>query len=106
MASPSPKNLSPIAIAYQWVGRIFAVCVVMILPGVGGYWLDRYLGFESPIFAIAGFLLGLVLGMILLVVMATALQPQRSTSADTPADLADGRADSTATSQSPPDRHD
>lgn len=67
------QDLSSIAIAYQWVGRIFTICVEMILPGIAGYWLDQYFGFEFSFLALVGFLLGLVFGMTHLVLMANAL---------------------------------
>lgn len=67
------QDLSSISIAYQWVGRIFAICIEMILPGIAGYWLDQYFGFGISFLALIGFLLGLVLGMTHLVVMANAL---------------------------------
>ena len=35
---------SPLAVAMQWVGRVFAVALLMVVPGIGGQWLDRRLG--------------------------------------------------------------
>lgn len=55
----------PVAIAMQWVARIFASAVMMCAPGLGGQWLDRRWGvrFLGP----AGFVLGLLGGMAYLV---------------------------------------
>ena len=75
------QDLSSIAIAYQWVGRIFTICVEMILPGIVGYWLDQYFGFEFSFLALIGFLLGLVFGMTHLVLMANALSSGKPRSA-------------------------
>ncbi|MEW4454215.1 AtpZ/AtpI family protein [Bremerella sp. JC817] len=74
MAPPLQPEMNPIARAYLWVSRIFTICGEMILPGVLGYWLDQYLGFQFSLFALLGFLFGLVFGMTHLVLMATSLQ--------------------------------
>ena len=46
------------AAAMQWVARVFASAVMMCAPGLGGQWLDHWLGtrFLGPV----GFVLGLV----------------------------------------------
>ena len=56
--------------AFNWVGRVVAVAVEMVLPGVAGSWLDRTWGtsFLAPL----GFVLGLLLGVTHLIVMAQA----------------------------------
>ena len=53
------------ALAMQWVARIFAAALMMFLPGVGGQWLDRQwgTGFIGPI----GFVLGVIGGMTYLI---------------------------------------
>jgi hypothetical protein len=53
------------ALAMQWVARIFAAALMMFLPGVGGQWLDRQwgTGFIGP----AGFVLGVIGGMTYLI---------------------------------------
>lgn len=53
------------ALAMQWVARIFAVSLLMILPGLGGQWLD--VRFGTGFLAIVGFALGLVCGMAYLI---------------------------------------
>ena len=56
---------TPMAAAMQWVSRIFAVALMMSLPGVGGQWLDERLG--TSFVGLAGFVLGLVAGMAYLI---------------------------------------
>jgi hypothetical protein len=50
----------PMAAAMQWVARVFAVALVMFLPGVGGQWVDRKLG--TAVLGPLGFVVGLVVG--------------------------------------------
>lgn len=53
--------------AMEWVGRITAVALIMVLPGLGGQWLDQR--FATKFCGLAGFALGLVLGISTLLVM-------------------------------------
>lgn len=62
-------EISPIGTAFTWVGRITAIGLVMVLPGVGGAWLDRQL--ETTVLEPAGFLLGFILGLTSIVRLAT-----------------------------------
>ena len=55
------------AIAMEWVSRIFTVALEMILPGLGGQWLDRKLG--TGFLVLVGFVLGLTLGITHLLMM-------------------------------------
>jgi hypothetical protein len=66
----------PMAVAMQWVARIFAAALMMFLPGVAGQWLDGKLGtgFIGP----AGFVIGLVGGMMYLISATKAEAAQRS----------------------------
>jgi hypothetical protein len=66
-ASRKPSQGNPMSLATQWVARIFAVSLLMILPGVGGRWLDEKLGTEF--LTLLGFGLGLVSGVVSLLVM-------------------------------------
>jgi hypothetical protein len=70
----------PMALAMQWVARVFAAALMMSLPGFGGQWLDGKLGtrFIGP----AGFVLGLVSGTIYLIA-ATRTGAQRKRSSRT-----------------------
>lgn len=49
---------SPIAIASEWSSRIMVIALEMVLPGVGGLWLDRRLGTKF-VFTLGGFGLGM-----------------------------------------------
>jgi hypothetical protein len=57
----------PMAVAMQWVARVFAVSLMMVLPGLGGQWLDSR--WQTRFVGIAGFVLGLVGGMAYLIAM-------------------------------------
>ena len=46
MEDPSDK-LSPYAAAMEWVVRITAVGLEMVLPGLAGQWVDQRLGTSS-----------------------------------------------------------
>lgn len=70
MAPESDPKGRALSEAFSWVGRVVAVAVEMVLPGVAGSWLDRTWGFSF--LAPVGFVVGLVLGVSHLVVMAQA----------------------------------
>lgn len=46
--------------AMDWASRIIAISLEMVLPGVGGHWLDGKAG-TSPLFLLLGFALGALL---------------------------------------------
>ena len=54
-------HIPPIGAAFTWVGRITAIGLVMVLPGITGDWLDRQLDttFLEPVVFLLGFVLGL-----------------------------------------------
>ncbi len=56
VSQPSDDR-SPVATAYQWVSRITVVALLMVLPGLAGYWLDQKLG-TAVLFMLVGFGLG------------------------------------------------
>lgn len=59
----SPDDRSAYANAMQWVSRITAISMEMVLPGVIGYYLiDSWLG-TKVVFLILGLILGLVGGI-------------------------------------------
>lgn len=64
-AGPSvrPPNYqrSPIGDALEWVARIMAVAMVMVLPGLAGQWLDRQYG--AKFLGLLGFALGVTCGI-------------------------------------------
>ena len=55
------------SLALEWVSRVLAVCVVMVLPGLGGGWLDRRLG--TGYWAPCGFVFGFVSGTTALILL-------------------------------------
>lgn len=69
----------PIAIAMQWVGRIFAAALMMSLPGLGGQWLDQRwgTGFIGP----TGFVFGLIGGMAYLIAATRISEAERKKAA-------------------------
>jgi hypothetical protein len=82
--SPDPQDeqiarqAKATAQAIEWVSRILAVVAVMILPGLGGRWLDGRFG--TNVFTLLGFGLGLVLGIFsLLTVVNTPKPPDQKT---------------------------
>ena len=76
----SPDNRPPMAIALEWVSRITAVAMAMVLPGLLGYWLDSKLGtgFLAPV----GFVVGIVGGMWSLLALTGAVGKRRRTGRD------------------------
>lgn len=69
----------PIAIAMQWVARIFAAALMMSLPGLGGQWLDQRwgTGFVGP----TGFVVGLIGGMAYLIAATRSAEAERKKAA-------------------------
>ncbi len=51
------------AIAYQWASKITTVSLEMVVPGVVGLFVDRWLG-TVVLFTLVGFGLGLSLGIV------------------------------------------
>jgi hypothetical protein len=68
-------SLHPMAVAMQWVGRVFGVVAMMAVPGMAGNWLDRQLG--TNILALVGLLLGLMVGMSYLIAVTRRDRPYR-----------------------------
>ncbi|MFV1965276.1 MAG: hypothetical protein ACC628_07610 [Pirellulaceae bacterium] len=61
--------------ALDWVSRIMAVTLVMLLPGLGGHWVDKRLGTEFLV--LVGFALGLTVGVAYLIWMTQTLNGRR-----------------------------
>ncbi|MEX2309373.1 MAG: AtpZ/AtpI family protein [Pirellulales bacterium] len=68
---------SPAAIAYQWATRIMVVSLEMVLPGLAGYWVDRWLG-SLVLFTMLGFAAGSSLAVLHLIRMTRADEVRRS----------------------------
>jgi hypothetical protein len=62
------------AVAMEWVSRITTVALEMVLPGIGGQWLDARYG--TSVFGPLGFVLGLVVGMWHLLRMTKSPRPE------------------------------
>lgn len=63
MASPEPEQ--PMAAAMQWVSRIFAAAILMVVPGLAGQWLDER--FSTRFLALVGFGSGIVAAVAYLI---------------------------------------
>ncbi len=59
---------TPLGVAFAWAGRIMAIGLVMVLPGVGGRWLDDR--FETTWWEPAGFAFGFAAGLLSLIRIA------------------------------------
>jgi len=57
-----PDQRSPIAIGIAWASRVMTISLTMVLPGLGGYWVDDKLG-TKLVFMLAGFFLGMAAAM-------------------------------------------
>ena len=57
MPHKRPPEQSPIVIATQWATRIMTLAIEMVVPGLGGIWLDGRLGTKA-LFTLLGFALG------------------------------------------------
>ena len=56
-----------------WIGRIFAIMVFMIGPGIAGAWLDRQFGIKF--LSAVGIVVGMVLGMSVLMILVKVKRP-------------------------------
>lgn len=54
---PPASDPSAMATAFQWASRIVTVSLEMVLPGLAGVFVDRYLG-TLVVFTLLGFALG------------------------------------------------
>jgi prepilin signal peptidase PulO-like enzyme (type II secretory pathway) len=90
VSQPQPDSRSPIAIAYAWAWRVITISFMMVIPGLGGLWLDRWLGLLPVVFTLLGFGLGMVLGILQLLHIADSQSKSQST-ADSTTDLDDDR---------------
>jgi ATP synthase protein I len=73
-------QLSPMALAVEWVAKITTVGLEMALPAIGGSYLDRRWG--TSYWALVGLVVGVVVGMWHLLQMTSQKnrgpkQPQR-----------------------------
>lgn len=66
MAESPPQH--PMGAAMQWVARIMAAGLMMVLPGLAGQWLDGRLG--TGFLALIGFGIGITLALFYLVALS------------------------------------
>ena len=76
------RPVDPMAAAMQWVSRIFAAAMMMVLPGVAGFWLDQKLG--VGFIGLVGFAFGLVGGMAYLIAATRSKSAKRRTDKSPP----------------------
>lgn len=57
-----PDDRSQMAIAYAWAARVMTVSMEMVAPGIGGVWLDNWLG-TKVLFTVIGLAFGMGFGM-------------------------------------------
>jgi hypothetical protein len=65
-----PNPINPIGRAMEWVTKITTVGLEMMLPALGGGWLDKRLG--TNYWALVGVVLGVTLGIWHLLLMTRA----------------------------------
>ena len=65
----TPRQSSPVGDAFAWAGRIMAVGLIMVLPGVGGSWLDDR--WDPTWCEPAGFVIGFTAGLTSLIRMTS-----------------------------------
>ena len=63
------------SLALEWVARITAISLVMVLPGLFGHWLDQKAG--TSFFTLSGFAIGFVAGFVALLAMVKPKKRQR-----------------------------
>jgi hypothetical protein len=87
IAMSSDSDRSAVARAIQWAYRIMAVSLAMVLPGVAGVLIDRYLG-TVVVFTLAGFALGFTAaGLQLAAMTRPKRRDSKSARADTKANI-------------------
>jgi len=62
MVIPPQKDRLPLVSALQWASRLTTIALEMVLPGAGGFWLDRWWG-TGVVFLILGVIVGFWLGL-------------------------------------------
>jgi hypothetical protein len=63
----SDQPAHPMAVAMNWVARVFAAALAMVLPGLAGRWLDERWG--TGFLQATGFVLGMISGVVYLIAM-------------------------------------
>lgn len=58
------QHVHPVGAAMEWVARIVAAGLIMVLPGLGGNWVDQKIG--THFVALIGFAFGIALSLFYL----------------------------------------
>jgi F0F1-type ATP synthase assembly protein I len=70
----SQNNRPPLVVAMEWASRLMSIGLEMALPGLGGYWLDQWLG-TKVVFLILGASIGFAAGMWQLIQLTKTKKP-------------------------------
>jgi ATP synthase protein I len=73
-------DVDPMALALEWVTKITTVALEMVLPAIGGGWLDKRWG--TSYWALIGVAVGMVVGMWHLLLMTRPKQSAKNKSND------------------------
>lgn len=79
MVIPPQKDRLPLVAALQWASRLTTIALEMVLPGLGGFWLDRWLG-TGVVFLVLGVIAGFWLGLSHLLQISRAAPSKRELS--------------------------
>ena len=65
MDRPPSDERSAISLAYAWASTIIVIAAEMVVPGLIGFWIGRWLGAAAMIvFALIGFAGGMTLAIV------------------------------------------
>ncbi len=83
MVIPPQKDRLLLVAALQWASRLTTIALEMVLPGLGGFWLDQWLG-TGVVFLILGVIAGFWLGLSHLLQISRAAAVGKRTLNDKP----------------------
>lgn len=72
----SDDPMPPSALAGWWVGRLTFVGLLMVIPGLLGFWIDSRIG-SVAVFGVVGFVGGSVLAIRYLLRLTASQSPRR-----------------------------
>ena len=75
-AVAEPDERPPLVVALEWVSKITAVAIEMVLPGIFGAWLDQRWG--TSFVVLGGFAVGLSVGIWHLLILTGTGNSKRS----------------------------
>ena len=71
------RHVHPVGDAMGWVARIIAAGLIMVLPGLGGNWVDQRLG--THFVALLGFAVGIAWSLVYLLAITRTTTPNPTT---------------------------